>query len=328
MVHHTLSEVTPDYSTRSLKSSSSHLDESSCSTVNTLVTEINHIYHQLAKAAPHLQPSEHINALFSKLVQICIMPVDQPTLNQVLAHPTIRQVQSHLRQLCSQGEYLLESNWSRMYIQQEKEKEKDDKWEKAMIQQLSTFTYYGNYVDLTRLECHALLGVGANLGHIVWVGSGPLPLSSIEMMLQHHTSLRRMDMIDISPEAIQLSSQLIKRLPWPSTIQSRFHHHVIHASAYPDYHLADVVCLGALVGDMEDDNGKLDVIYQVIQNMRPGAWLLIRSAHGLRQLLYPALVPSLHLHTNPRLVGLLEIVLELHPHHDVVNSVLIARRIG
>ncbi|KAI8339416.1 Nicotianamine synthase [Chlamydoabsidia padenii] len=273
-------------------------------TSQTLVNEIKHIYQQLAKASPSLQPSEHINALFTKLVQICIRPVDQVALQQVLNHPTIRQLEPHLRQLCSHGEYLME----------------------LACQQLAKFTYYNNYVDLTRLECHALLGLNAQLKRIVWIGSGPLPLSSMEMMIQHHDTIQHIDNIDLDPEAIQVSRQLGNRLPWPSSVRSRFHYHAMNALEYPDYRLANVICLGALVGCT--DKEKQQVIIHVANNMRPGACLLIRSAHGLRQLLYPALIPSVHLHPCPQLLGLLELLLELHPHNDVVNSVLIARRIG
>ncbi|CAO3599995.1 unnamed protein product [Absidia cylindrospora] len=319
-------------------------------TSQALINEIICIYQQLARASPHLQPSEHINALFTNLVYICTLPADETTLHQVLTNSKIRQLRPHLRQLCSRGEYLMESAWTHHFLDSTPQyplRANDTDWKLAMNQQLSKFIYYGNYVDLTRLECHALLAVGAQLKNIVWIGSGPLPMSSIEMMVQHNSTIQRLDNIDMDPEAIAFSSQLNDTLPWPSSLRSRFGYHAMDALVYPDYALADVICLGALVGggsnsnynenadthddgDDDDDGGedKLEMIIQVAQKMQPGAWLLVRSAHGLRQLLYPALKPSLHWHTCSRLQGLLEIVLELHPHHDVVNSVLIARRIG
>jgi nicotianamine synthase len=338
MVHHLLceSEVDHDYApTASTKKRTidgepkASESPSTTQTAQTLINEIKHIYQQLVKASPSLHPSEHINALFTKLVQICILPVDDKALQQVLNSPIIRQLQPHLRQLCSRGEYLMESAWSHSYIATPPPSVipsiDDPTWTRQVSQQLTKFTYYSNYVDLTRLECHALLAVGAQLERIAWIGSGPLPLSSMEMMLQHHTTIRRIDNIDIDSEAISVSTRLNNHLPWPTSVRSRFHYHAINAVAYPDYHQADVICLGALVGE---DDGKLEVIQHIAKGMRPGAWLLIRSAHGLRQLLYPALVPSVHLHPCSKLAGLVEVVLELHPHNDVVNSVLIARRLG
>ncbi|KAI9303176.1 Nicotianamine synthase protein-domain-containing protein [Cunninghamella echinulata] len=340
MVHHSSGEIGLDHdytTTTLLKSSSSNNNENSSivtvPTAQTLIKEIINIYQQL-KNARNLQPSEHINSLFTKLVHICILPIDQSVLNQVLNDHSILDILYSLRELCSQGEYHLESHWSNYFISSlpspssssitmQKGDNDHQSWVNTTKEQLSKFVYYQNYVDLTKIECHALLGVGASLKHVIFIGSGPLPLSSLEMLLQHPTLIERIDNVDIDHEAIRLSSMLTKQLAIPKEIQSRLHYYQSDATLYQGYEKADVICLGALVGN---DQNKFDILSMIAQKMRPGSWLLLRSAHGLRQLLYSSLSPT-ELNTSPTLSGLLEVVLELHPHHDVVNSVLIARRI-
>ncbi|CAO3636261.1 unnamed protein product [Cunninghamella blakesleeana] len=342
MVHHLSGEIGLDYdinNTTTLLKASNESNENEMSTnvisnptTQTLLNEILNIYQQL-KNAQHLRPSEHINSLFTKLVHICILPIDQNIIHQVLNDHSILDILYSLRELCSQGEYQLETFWSSyitsssttndtMFMNHHHD---DDHWVKRTKKQLSKFVYYQNYVDLTRIECYALLGVGASLKRVAFIGSGPLPLSSIEMILQHHSTIERIDNVDIDQEAIRLSTELTQNLALPKNIQSRFFYYQSDATLYQGYDQADVVCLGALVGG-DNHNNKFDILIHVAKKMRPGSWLLIRSAHGLRQLLYPSLSP-IELNTCSALSGLLEVVLELHPHHDVVNSVLIAKRL-
>ena len=47
----------------------------------------------------------------------------------------------------------------------------------------------------------------------------------------------------------------------------------------------DAVYLAALVG--EDSTTKLKILAELVQRMKPGAAVLIRSAHALRVLMYP-----------------------------------------
>ena len=51
--------------------------------------------------------------------------------------------------------------------------------------------------------------------------------------------------------------------------------------------------------------------------MAPGALLLVRSARGLRTLLYPAVEPA-------ALAGL-DVLTTVHPTGEVINSVIVAR---
>ena len=57
------------------------------------------------------------------------------------------------------------------------------------------------------------------------------------------------------------------------------------SSADVDLGTFDVVYLAALVG--ECNRHKQNILADVVRRMRPGALMVLRSAHSLRQLLYP-----------------------------------------
>jgi hypothetical protein len=78
---------------------------------------------------------------------------------------------------------------------------------------------------------------------------------------------------------------------------------------------ADLVLVGALVGP--DAATKAAITARLTTATGPGTTLLVRSAAGLRTLLYPEIVPAD--------LPALDVLLEVHPRTDVVNSVLVAR---
>ena len=73
--------------------------------------------------------------------------------------------------------------------------------------------------------------------------------------------------------------------------------------------------VGALVGP--DAATKAAITARLTTATGPGTTLLVRSAAGLRTLLYPEIVPAD--------LPALDVLLEVHPRTDVVNSVLVAR---
>lgn len=79
-----------------------------------------------------------------------------------------------------------------------------------------------------------------------------------------------------------------------------------------------VVFLAALVG--LDKEQKVAVVEHLAKHMAPGAMLVVRSAHGARMFLYPVIDPG-------DLKGF-EVLSVYHPDDEVINSVIIARKIG
>ncbi|KAI9496038.1 Nicotianamine synthase, partial [Zychaea mexicana] len=263
-----------------------------------LVNEVKQLYHALASSVS-LEPSDFVNSIFTKLVDICISHRDPEMARRVLKHPDIQRLTPHLRSLCATGEYLLELQWAMKLTADHTE------------YQISDFTYADNYKLLVRLELHALLGIGAHISHIVFIGSGPLPLSSIEMVRQA-PSIGRIDNVDRCRDAITVSTALAQRL----NLDDKLQFYCQDAIKFEHYGSADVIVLGALVGSDNTEKGAF--LCHIIEQMKSGAILMVRSAHALRELLYP----SCRLEQPG-----LEPLVEIHPQNEVVNSVVLAQKI-
>ncbi|GAA5812965.1 hypothetical protein MFLAVUS_006429 [Mucor flavus] len=272
---------------------------------STLIEEISLVHHQLSQIQD-LKPSEHVNALFTKLVTMSTFQYDDLTVSSVLTSPQIKALIPTLRSMASQGEYLLELTWATDLIEQTRKYQNDKP-------NLSRFVYYQNYEDLVQLELHALHGVGAKLNNIVFIGSGPLPLSPILMFQNLPSAI--MHNIDRDQDSITVSNMLLQKLG----IAHGFQQHVMDAIAYPNFDAADVVMLGALVG--QDAAEKMQFLKSIGANMKSGSFLVARSAHSLRKLLYPSIEPY-----QMNSCGF-ETVCVLHPYNSVVNSIVIAKKI-
>lgn len=256
-----------------------------------------------------LAPAPEVNALFAELVHVCIDTGDEAAA-LVLADTRIRQLRADLLRLCSQGESLLEEAWAlRLAAAADPEAE------------LSRFPYLENYHRLSRLELHTLAGAGhvPRQGHrVCFLGGGPLPLSAL---LTHRHLGGAVDVVEKEPLAADLARRLFSRLaPGPGL-------RVVEADAASTEHLAQlvpgcaVVVMAAHVGHTRDE--KRAVLRAAGRAMDPGAYLVVRSAHGLRSLLYPVVEPG----DVVEAAGCVPHVL-VHPlsDSDVVNSVLVARR--
>ena len=161
--------------------------------------------------------------------------------------------------------------------------------ELAASQRLKEFPYYGNYVDLTRMELSALHAVNVSAPRkIAFIGSGPLPLSSLclcqalEKAKPGSTPTPVLN-IDNNPKAIIQSQALAKSLG--STSKGMEFLCQEAGSSDLDLRQFDVVYLAALVGLTQEH--KENILVEVVRRMRVGALMVIRTAHGLRSLLYP-----------------------------------------
>jgi nicotianamine synthase len=263
-----------------------------------IVVDLLRLHQELA-ALPTLSPNAQTDAVFNELVRLATHLRDGEVVRQILADPKIRGILPALRTLCSEGETELERAWARRIISS---REPD--------QELREFPYFANYAQLTRLEHHAVLGAtGRTPNRVLFVGSGPLPLTSLLLVSQHgHIGI---DNIDVDPKATQLGAQLAAALGLSSL---RFRcADVLACTDLSDY---DMVFVAALVGAHPDHKSR--VIKHLYQHMRAGALLLARSAHSLRTLLYPPLALS-------DLAGFRPLVV-LNPYTEVVNSLIIAEK--
>jgi nicotianamine synthase len=178
---------------------------------------------------------------------------------------------------------------------------------------LQSFPYYNNYVDLCRLEFANLTAVSQDAPQsIAFIGSGPLPLTSF--CLADRLPNAQIHNIDNDSDAIELSSVLTRQLHYKNITFA-------NENACGGKCLAkfDVVYLAALVGLEADE--KLHIIRDVAGRMRTGAVLCLRSAHSLRELLYPVIQPSELWNGGISL----EPLVDIHPWNHIVNSTLLMR---
>lgn len=269
----------------------------------TLVDRILGLY-ELLESSAGLEPSDLVDAAFSELVELCRPAPDQDP-DMVLADPRVAAVLPRLRALCADGEYRLERSWARRLAAAA-----------DSSSALELFPYLDNYRDLTALELHTVAGLRSASGvpRVCVLGSGPLPLTAL---LTARALGSPVDAVDLSAEATDLAAAVLRRLPGGRLVRT----HRADARAFAGVDRADVVVLAALVGLDPGEKGR--AVAAVAERMRPGAVLVVRSAHRLRTLLYPPMAPGELVDAGS---GRLRLLAEVHPWNEVVNSLLVAVR--
>ncbi|EOY11654.1 hypothetical protein QUC31_009374 [Theobroma cacao] len=264
-----------------------------------LVQKVCELYEQIS-GLESLKPSRDVNMLFTQLVVTCMppSPIDVTKLCK-----RIQEIRSKLIRLCGEAEGLLESHFSTILGSYENPPH-----------HLNIFPYYSNYLKLSLLEFNILTKHCSNLpSKVAFVGSGPLPLTSI-VLASFHLTTTSFHNYDIDPSANSKALQLVSSNP---DLSERMFFHTTDimdvTNALKDY---DVVFLAALVGMDKDE--KVRVIDHLAKYMAPGAVLMLRSAHGARAFLYPVVDPC-------DLRGF-EVLSIFHPTDEVINSVVIARK--
>nr|DAD33127.1 TPA_asm: hypothetical protein HUJ06_011978 [Nelumbo nucifera] len=266
----------------------------------TLVQKICEIYHQISKLES-LKPSKDVNTLFTQLVLTCI-PESSIDVDKLCEN--VQDIRSKLIRLCGEAEGLLESHYSTILGFSGDNP----------IHHLNIFPYYNNYLKLSQLEFNILTGHCTHLPtQVAFVGSGPLPLTSI-VLASLHLRTATFHNYDIDPSANSLAHRLVSS---DSDLSNRMFFHTTDimtvSSSLRDY---DVVFLAALVG--MDKQEKTRIIDHLAKHMAPGSLLMLRSAHGARAFLYPVVDPD-DLHG-------FEVLSVFHPTDEVINSVVIARK--
>jgi hypothetical protein len=248
----------------------------------------------LLSARPSLRPGPEVDGLFGRLVRT-IVETPASRADQVLADPRVRERLPRLRELAARGEGELERHWSARVAAAA-----------DPAAELARFPYLDNYRRLVRMEVGVLAAaLPGPLRSVAVIGSGPLPLTSMLLAEQGVA----VDGFDRDERAVAAARRLVAAT---GTEGVRFHH-VDGADA--DLSGRQVVLLAALVG--ATSQRKAEVIARMRASMDADAILLARSARGLRALLYPPLDAT-------ALAGL-DVLNEVHPDNDIINSVVVAR---
>lgn len=253
-------------------------------------------------AATDLRPGPAVDAAFGELVGLCCHP---PEICTGTVLDRLAADLDALRALCAVGEGRMEEHWAGRIVAAA-----DPRAE------LGRFPYLNNYHDLVRLELAALGAVGdPPPRRVVVLGSGPLPLTGLVLAQRHGAAVLH---VDRDPGAVRAGNAVVAATGGGARVRSLvadLESPRLTPELAAELGRADLVLVGALVG--ADADTKAEITARLAGVVRPGARLLVRSAAGLRTVLYPPV-------TAEDLPGL-EVLLEVHPRTDVVNSVLVAR---
>ncbi|KAJ3283429.1 putative 26S proteasome regulatory subunit [Borealophlyctis nickersoniae] len=262
-------------------------DKEARSEADRVVDEIVAIYEALKARGGDLRPCDEVNAKFTSLVSICATLYTSSTTRDIMSHPRLLVIINDIRAICSKGEFEMEVWWSNKIIQECGGEEHGCGIIDA-TPHLQTFPYYNNYTNLTTLELSAIHSVlpPSTTHTFAFIGSGPLPLTPICLSLllpQYDNHTYEIHNIDISQTAIETSTHLAKLLPSLPTRMT--FQHANAATDAVDLTRFDVVYLAALVGLNAEE--KRSVVERVAKGMRKGACVVVRSAWGVRGVLYP-----------------------------------------
>lgn len=256
-----------------------------------MYTKTQDIFHLVSLATlSDVNPSPRVNTFFSRLV---FRVLQFPLLHEQF---TSKLLKSRIRSVCAKGEFALEHAWAE-HISEAADPH----------QALERFPYFKNYDCLTSREWQLISHRSSTAKNIVFLGSGPLPLTAILLATRHACTVT---LVDVDPAAVETSKRLIDAL--------NIHNiNVVHADAesFNELSDADVVYVAALVGQTEKE--RADIYRQLATRMKKDSFLLTRSAYASRTMLYRPISKLIDKYFHR--------IAELHPHDDVINSTILLR---
>ena len=264
--------------------------------------ELLEIYEQLAECSD-LRPSAHVDTLFGRLVRI-VVDTPGPRAAAIAVHPAVRAIEAPLRTLCGAAEYELELHWADRIANS-----------RSPHDELALFPCAANYRQLHRMEITAVAQVANDQSHpirrVALIGSGPLPLTSVLLATDPGVAVVN---VDRDARAVAASKWMAAALGIDGV---SFDHEEVHSGT--DLSGYDLVVLAALAGSTPRE--KQSLLSHLAAAMAPGALLLARSARHLRTLLYSPI-------NLDALAGfdVLSVLHPVHPFHEVINSVILARK--
>ncbi|KAI3752595.1 hypothetical protein L2E82_24629 [Cichorium intybus] len=244
-----------------------------------LIEKVCEIYHKISKL-DSLKPSEDVDSLFTELVRTCIPP---SSINIATLPADVQEIRSKLIRLCGEAEGHLEAHFSAILGSFPNP-----------LQHLNEFPYYSNYLKISRLEFDILTehysASGQAPKRLAFVGSGPMPLSSI-VLASYHLKDTIFHNYDIDSMANSMASHLVSSDP---DLSQRMVFHTANIMDVTDeLKEYDVIFFAALVGMDIDEKVKVIAIWQNAQQLQG-----------------------------------FEVLSVFHPNDDVINSVVISRKIA
>lgn len=240
-----------------------------------------------------LSPSEKVNFLFSQLVEKSLEEGDKNTT-------LTKSETAKLQLICARAEYEMEKYWAKRILEAIDSNN-----------ELLKFPYYSNYEKLTQMEWFSLLSCTKHIKHkAIFVGSGPLPLTAIVLAKKYTSTVT---VLDVDKEACELSRKLIKKLGLEKKIRV-INEDGVNFESYKEYNLIFIAALAGV-----DIKTKENILKKIRKDTEKGIHILARSSWGMREILYKPL--------DKKLFKLFKPIIEVRPHNDVVNSVIVFENI-
>jgi len=164
-------------------------------------------------------PTGHIKSVFQQLDYLIALDVDNRSAEDILSNSRFNSAFDAISTFRSQYTAELEVEQAESILKSE------DPWNT-----LTDFTYLPNYIQLARTECR---GAGLKPGDtVLFLGSGPLPLTLIVLCHQHGTGGIG---IEQDPKRVKLSRKVLEKLGLSSQIRIiRGNHQTLPLEELPD----------------------------------------------------------------------------------------------
>jgi len=246
-----------------------------------------YFYTQLKKIK-NFTPRKKVNKILSALYSYSIDLHDDYIQNT--------QYVKDIRRFCVQSEEEMEKYYSQKISTSPEP-----------IQEISRFMYFKNYQLLSHLEFTNLSCFCPQIKNILFLGSGPLPLSAICLVQNYRVHVT---LVDMSFEALELSRILIEKL-W---LWEYFTFVCENAQTFQSPDTFDVTISAAMLFT----DGNQTNLFENISRVRT-KYFLFRSSKGKRELLYRKL-------STTKMQKYFQVLLEIHPKNELVNSIVIAQK--
>lgn len=242
-------------------------------------------FYKKLKKLETLKPNEKTNKTFCELCDFCRKNDEK----KILVDEKILEI----NEICAEAEFEMEKFWSEKVAKSEKPDE-----------EIKNFPYLKNYIDLTNLEFLNAKFLKSDIKNVLFIWSWPLPMSAIILAKDFWI---KCSLVDISPEAIELSKKLIENL----NLSSYFSFIISDIKDFKTEENFDLVYWASLVFW----NNKQEKILKSINNLNFSK-LLVRSSHWARKILYKQIEKKL-------LQKYFKTELIVHPKTDIINSFII-----
>lgn len=221
------------------------------------------------------EPLRHAHtALYAALLVTLSRPLQAAVMARVLRHPDIMAAREDLRRSFARAAFHYELLWARAATTA------PTPWRTLE----RAYPLRDRYARASLLE-HRTVGAIAPHGppkRLLVAGAGPLPSTAFHLAEERGTTV---DALDISAQAVATASDLAARLG----LERRVRAITGDIHEFTTLERYDAVWLAALVGD---ETSQSHLFEQLARGMRPGAMLVVRTAIGLRALLYPTVAPD------------------------------------